>query len=78
MSAFKAAFFVVALAALALGGARASAMEIGPAASAPHASAAALAAWSQRCRRWRHFCELRHPSQPLKFRGCLTLHGCAG
>jgi hypothetical protein len=80
MRTFKTAFFGLALAAsaLALGGAPASAIEIGAAVSTPELSAARPAGWSARCRRWRHFCELRHPSRRLKYRGCLALHGCVG
>ncbi len=68
----------IAVSALSLAHAPASAIETGPAALAPRMSAVTLTQLSRRCRNWLSYCEVRHPDKGGKFRGCMAIHGCAG
>jgi hypothetical protein len=79
MRALTVAFLGLALAALVamLTSAPVSALEIAPAAPAIGTVAATPVA-SQRCHRWRRYCEVRHPARGYRLRACLALHGCAG
>jgi hypothetical protein len=80
MRSFTSAFFGLALAvsALAVSNAPASAIELQSATAAQVEKSATPVEFSRRCIRWRHFCRERHPGTRFKFRACLALHGCAG
>ncbi len=66
----------LAVSAFALGATPASAIETQAAISSAVTSNVTLSDWGPRCRRWRRYCEERHPMRRWKFRGCLALHGC--
>ena len=64
------------VAALALGGVPASAIETQPEASAAKASLVTLADWRARCHRWRIYCHERYPAGGWRYRRCLAFHAC--
>ena len=79
MRSLTALYFGLALgvAALALGGAPASAIETQPGMSAAQASLATpVQHWRGRCFKWQAFCHHKYPVSNWRYRRCLGFHGC--
>ena len=64
------------VAALALGGVPASAIETQPGAPVALASLVTPADWRARCHRWRIYCDERYPAGGWRYRRCLAFHAC--
>lgn len=63
----------MAVSTLAFAGAQAQPAANGQSATQKNAT---LVEWSPRCRKWHIRCSELHPRRGVRYRACLTVHGC--